>query len=267
MNIKYRIIESVDDKNKIKEGFQKFFLSVFDQALTDEIWEHQFLRSPYGSSSLFLAMHEDNIVGSALMIPQKLIIDGKVVDYFLYTTSAVSKSYRPKGVYVELLSMQREYCSSKGMGFIFAFPNKLAYPVLKLFGGFKDLTKTNLVKTKLSEIDLFSVDNSFVLDAALMQWRFEHKKYNFFYYKKHVLFVKLFEGNLDLLAIYPEKDVSGLELELEIIDENQTIVTLETFLKKESNTEKLAIVTATYFPVEDLDYSNVKINLLMSDVF
>lgn len=267
MDIEYKVIESSSKKNEIKEEFQDFFFDVFGKKLDDEVWEHQFLDSPYDSSSLFLALSDGKIIGSALMIPQKLEIEGVVLDYYLYTTSAISKLYRPKGVYVKLLEMQREYCSLKNKAFILAFPNKLAYQVLKLFGGFKDLSRMNLVKSKLSELKFPCGYNSFILDNDLLKWRFEHKNYKFLLYKEHILIVKEFGGNLDVLAVYSEQSMVDMSLDLEEVHLDRNIVTLESFLKAGSALEKLRDVNATYFPVSDLNYNNININLLMSDVF
>ena len=161
--IDYKIVTSVESKQALKNDFQVFFKDVYEQDLSDNNWEHQFLHSPYEDSALFLAFDNEKIVGSALMIPQKYQTKACSGSYYLWTTSAVSKAYRSKGVYAELLAMQREYTTKNKKDFIFAFPNKLAYPVVKLFGGFKDLCKTRLVRTSFDNVDFLKSNNSLVI--------------------------------------------------------------------------------------------------------
>lgn len=266
--IQYKIVTDSLAKQKLKNDFQVFFKSVYERELSDSNWEHQFLHSPYEESALFLAYDSNKIVGSALMIPQKFITDKVHGSYYLWTTSAVEKEYRSKGVYAELLAMQREYTAINKKDFIFAFPNKLAYPVVKLFGGFKDLYKTDLVETSIDMLDLEYIKNSLVIDKDFFKWRFEHKDYLFYEYQELILISKKFENTLDVLAIYKKDDLKNLDVVISDEAAPQKIITMKSFLKNNSDFDILDQLNGTYYPInKSIDYTTIKLNLLMSDVF
>ena len=266
--ITYQIVTSAESKQALKNDFQVFFKDVYEQDLDDNNWEHQFLHSPYEDSALFLAFDTNRIVGSALMIPQKYQTKTCSGSYYLWTTSAVSKAYRSKGVYAELLAMQREYTAKNKKDFIFAFPNKLAYPAVKLFGGFKDLYKTNLVETSIDMLDLKNIENSLVIDKDFFQWRFEHKDYLFYVIEDYIIISKKFENTLDILALYRKKDLESLSIEIEKSKIPKDIITMASFLKDNATFKTLDTLSGTYYPInKDIDYNTIKLNLLMSDVF
>ena len=268
MNIEYKVLLQAEEKEEFKDEFQLFFASIYNQKLTDLDWEHQFINSPYNDSPLFLVLNKNKIIGSALMIGQKFTNKEKKGSYYLWTTSAIDKEYRSKGIYAELLVKQREYAEKTNKSFIFAFPNKLAYSVVKLFGGFKDLEKTNLVKTTLEQIDFFKVFNTLVIDKQFFDWRFEHQAYLFYRYENKIIIAKEYEDTLDVLAIYPQEDLEGFAISYREVDMEQKIITIASFLKENNNSETLNQVNGTYFPIDKtVDYSSITINLLMSDVF
>jgi len=268
MNIVYKILLKAEEKEAIKDEFQNFFASIYDQKLSDVNWEHQFLHSPYEDSPLFLVFDNNKIIGSALMIAQKFRTMEDEGSYYLWTTSAIAKEYRNKGIYAELLLKQREYAENTHKCFIFAFPNKLAYPVVKLFGRFKDLVKTNLVKTTLSQIDFSKISNTLLIDQAFFDWRFEHKKYLFYMYEGDVIVAKKYEDVLDVLAIYSQEVFGEIDVTYHQIVPKQKIITIASFLKEDSDAEILDKVSATYFPInKNINYDALTINLLMSDIF
>lgn len=266
--IKYITYTSKKEKHLLKLHFQKFFYEIFGKKLTDKDWQHQFVNSPYNDSPLFLALDNGKIVGSALMIKQKAFISGYFYYYYLFTTSAILKDYRSKGVYAKLLELQKDYAKNNKADFIFAFPNNTAYPVLKLFGGFKDLKKFDLVKTGFNNLDFEdSCKNSLVFDDAMFNWRFEHKDYKFYFVQNKVIVFKKFQDCFDILAIYGNENFQFLFSNSDI-DKNMCIITMDRFLKDYTNAQKIDIVNATYFPInKNIEYSKIKINLLMSDVY
>jgi len=266
--INYQIVTSTKEKQVLKDGFQSFFKDAYSQILSDNDWKHQFLHSPYEESTLFLAFDNNKIVGSALMIPQKYKTKRNQGTYYLWTTSAVLKDYRSQGVYAKLLSLQREHAYKNQKDFIFAFPNKLAYPVVKLFGGFRDLYQVDLVKTSIDMLDLKNIENSLVIDEDFFRWRFEHKDYLFYEIENHIIISKRYENALDVLAIYKKEDMADLSLELQNETISKDIITISSFLKQGAVFNGLDKLSGTYFPInKDIDYNIIKLNLLMSDIF
>lgn len=267
--IEYSILRTIEEKEAIRGSFQDFFAQVFERALSDATWEHQFLHSPYEDTALFLATDNGVIVGAALQIRQKYREGDSIHDYYLYTTSAILKEYRPKGIYARLLSMQKEYSVAQGAAFIFAFPNQLAYPVLKLFGGFKDIQRFHLVRTSFANIRLdVASSDGLSLDKDLIAWRFEHKDYRFSKLAKQVVVYKYYGDAIDILAIYPQAFFDGFEVSYDDIDGESVVVAPDFYVLDQSIVEPVDKLNATFFPLVDAPFiQKIRVNLLMSDVF
>ena len=268
MSIHYKILLKEEEKEKIQDKFFVFFNSVYKKKLTSIEWTHQFLNSPYNDSPLFIAFNNDKIVVSALMIKQKIKVHDKIFSYYLFTTSAILEAYRVKGIYAELLKLQKEYALKNKSDFIFAFPNKLALPVLKLFGGFKPLEKINLVETFFHNIDFKKSNNTFILDKNSLKWRFEHKEYGFFKINKNVCVYKYFNSKIDILEIYDERSFPvDVENELNFQKHDKFIIP-EFYVKDLSKNIKYDSIFPTYYAFnKEVNYNNIKPSLLMSDVF
>jgi len=265
--IKYKILIKPEEKELIKNSFFDLFYNVYKKNLDNKLWEHQILNSPYNCTPLFVAMDGNKVIGSALMILQKCLINEIKYNYFLFTTSAILKEYRSRGIYPELLKLQKEYSKKNNIDFVFAFPNRLAYPVLKLFARFKDLKKFDLVRTTFDNIDFEKIENNLLIDKNFFKWRFEHKDYLFYELNDKVIIYKEFNNCYDILAIYNVKDFP-FSFNNTVLERNKKIIILNSYLKNENLIEKMDVLNATYFPLnENLDYSKLNVNLLMSDVF
>ncbi|BBN80415.1 hypothetical protein PA25_04000 [Pseudoalteromonas sp. A25] len=266
--IQYETVLDAQRKQQIKNEFQDFFTIIYGRALNDSSWQHQFIHSPYNDSPLFLALDRGRIVGSALMIGQKVRHKGEILDYYLFTTSGVLKEYRNKGVYAELLKLQKEHASTNGKKFIFAFPNDLAYPVLRLFGGFNDLVQTKLVTTTLNNIDFSDKGNSLLLDQDFSNWRFEHKDYCFSIVEDMLVITKEFNRQLDILAIYDAEAAELIETPLTPLNEELKVNTLIDWTIDHAPCEVISNVNAVYFPLDrSIAITEIKLNLLMSDLY
>jgi len=266
--IDYKILLDSKIKEIHKDEFQAFIKKIYSQNLEEGAWKHQFIHSPYEDTPLFLAFDNDKIVGSALMIGQKLFIGEQEISYYIFTTSGVLKEYRDRGVYAELLKLQRHFAKQTNKHFILAFPNKLAYPVLKLFGGFKDLIKSELVKTTFDNIDFTKNKNSFLIDSRLFVWRFEHKNYNFTRLEDSVIVSKSFNDSIDILAVYEKSMFSPFNIKYTDLDESRSFNVIAGLIKDPEHAEKVINVNVTYYPIStDINPREINVNLLMSDVY
>jgi|APSaa5957512535_1039671.scaffolds.fasta_scaffold15926_5 hypothetical protein len=265
--LNYRVLEKKDDKETVREDFLSFFNSVYQKKPDSSFWYHQVSGSPYSDSPLFLALDGENIIGSALMILQKCNIEDKRHDCYLFTTSAILKEYRANGVYAKLLNLQKEYARKKDVDFIFSFPNLAAYPVLKFFGGFKDLQIDNLVKTTLNDLNLECVENSLIIDSCMFEWRFEHKDYKFYNKNGVVIVYKKYDNIHDILGMYKQEEFQFLYAN-SMLEDSENITTLNSCLKSGESAKAGRRINCVYYPInKDINYSKIKINLLMSDVF
>ena len=143
-----------------------------------------------------------------------------------------------------------------------------AKTVVKLFGGFKDLYKTDLVETSINMLNLDDIENSLVIDKDFFKWRFEHKDYLFYELENHIVISKKFENILDILAVYKKKDLVDISIEIQDESIPKNIITMRSFLKENATFNIIDKLSGTYYPInKDIDYSHIKLNLLMSDVF
>lgn len=265
--IEYKIITDKTEKQKHREEFKQFFQCVYGKALTDSIWNHQFVNTPYENSPLFLAIYDNKIVGSALMIPQKLLLDNQELSYYLFTTSTIMEEYRKKGIYAKLLDLIKKYAFQRNKDFIMAFPNMIAYTALKLFGGFKDITKLEIVRSGIGNIDFDKAHNSLKIDSSMARWRFEHKEYRFAKVRNNIIIYKYFDNSIDLLAIVDKNVFMNSEIQFSPLGD-KPIVTIMEYLIKDSAYQKIATLNATYLPIQPgLRLDGAKLNLLMWDVF
>lgn len=265
--INFKIIKNKEEKEFIKGDFGFFFESVYEGKLSRTVWEHQFLNSPYDDSPLFLGYDDDKIIGSALMIRQKMRYRDVVLDYYLFTTSAVLFEYRPKGVYAHLLDMQKEYAKKNDAMFILAFPNDAARLVLRLFGGFKGLGKLNVVSAKYRDLDGSLLNDSLYIDDAVFNWRFEHNKYKFCKVDRRVIVYKKYREAIDILGIYKDCDID-FDVVYDNIYLDDNVILIEGLLKKEAQREVVSAAYPAYLLLdESIDITGARVNLLMSDVY
>lgn len=265
--ITYQILSTNQQKEIHKNSFIKIYETVFNRKLDDRIWQHQFINSPFGNSPLFIAIEGNDIIGTALMILQKLKLNNKIYSYFLFTTSAVMSEYRVKGVYAELLNLQKEYAKKYNIDFILAFPNKNAYPILKHFGRFKSLKEIQLVKTSFNNINIKPTTNNFFIDKNIFKWRFEHKDYKFYLVNNQIIIYKLYDKSYDILAIYDILDFP-FKVVSEKIPQDASVNTILDYVENLSLIEFIQYIYVCYYPLnKNINYENIVINLLMSDVF
>ena len=76
---------------------------IFNQNLNDKLWEHQVVNSPYNNSPLFLALDGNKIVGSALMILQK--IQSSSIFFPLNSNSSLGVQSSSRAIFVRLLGL------------------------------------------------------------------------------------------------------------------------------------------------------------------
>ena len=265
--MEYRIVEKKGEKEALKENFLSFFSFAYRKKPDDAFWEHQVVGAPYEDSPLFLALDGENIVGSSLMILQKCSIESKEYLYYLFTTSAILTEYRANGVYAELLRLQKEYARKKRVDFIFAFPNSSAYPALKFFGGFKKLQVYSFAESLFGDLKLECSENSLIVDSRMFKWRFEHKDYKFYNKGGVIIVYKKYNDSYDILGIYKQEDFQ-FSYTNSVIGKNERIVTITPYLKSGLGVKIEEKLNCTYYPInENIDYTKMKINLLMSDVF
>ncbi|BAI79868.1 hypothetical protein DEFDS_0374 [Deferribacter desulfuricans SSM1] len=271
--ITYMLLTKIEDKYKIKGFFQEFFYKVYSKILDDSIWEHQFIHSPYDDSPLFLAFDDKKIVGSALMIKHKILLNNKIYNYYLFTTSAIDPNYRNKGVYLELLNMQKKYAKDTKKDFILAFPNKIAYNAIKILGGFKDVSQEKIVKTNINNINLNSFCNHIIEDKEFLRWRFEHKNYNFIKIDEKILVVKKYKDSFDILSsLYIDSINNDVIPSNKFININnlKSCHVLEKHTINKNLNQFINYYNATIYLINNkIDFNKNKmcINLLMSDVF
>ena len=273
--VEYQIIEEKDLKIKHKESFFKLFSKSFERDLSQREWEHLFINSPYGNSILILGLHENEVVGSTNLIPQKLIIQGKCYEYYLLATSAVDEEFRSEGVYLKILAKAKDVLISGSKEFLLAFPNKKAYPLLIKLLQFIALEKREIATLASEHFNSFKFAdplNSLFFEPSFMNWRLEHKDYFLSERENNLLICKDYEKSIDVLEVLDKKNIWLKEnFQTKEFNINKTSINvLQNRLDSASisHVEKTDAIYPVYWAKDQgLDLTRVDIRLLMSDVF
>ena len=274
--INYQILTGVSEKNRYKTRIFSLFNHIFNKELKESEWSHFFLNSPYENSLLILALSADKVVGIANLIPQKLNIGRKKYNYYLFITSAVLKSFRSEGVYMETIKIIKNILKNKEKDFIFAFPNKNAYPLLTELFYFIPLKRKEIVNVNnfnLKELKPVYPERSIFLDDQFVKWRFEHKHYFYIRHNGKCIIYKGYKDSLDVIEIIESKYENIISRFISIkndINPYSVFNVLKNRLLSPGNKEYKVGTTVSpcYFSFDtNLDLSKLDISLLMSDVF
>jgi predicted N-acetyltransferase YhbS len=180
MTINYQVLTTVVEKERHKQEVMSLFQRAFGRPLIENDWRHFIIESPYEPGRCVVALDGDRVVGTANLIPQRLMIDGRRHDYFLFTTSMVDPDYRKQGVYLDTTRLAIEAARDAGKSFILAFPNEIAFRPLTVFFPFRPFGDFDLISAPIEEIGLIrpvDLRRSICLDDDFIRWRFNHRPY------------------------------------------------------------------------------------------
>lgn len=213
--VDYKVITNRAEKDAHRESVQRLFNDIFSRPLPNTEWEHLILSSPYDDGALILGLENDAVVATANLVSQKLNLGAKVLDYYLFTTSMVSKDHAGKGLYFKTIELIKDVLRSSKKDFIFALPNSNSYPLLTKLFQFKTLAETSLVKVaELPDLRTMRSETSLTLDKSFLDWRFEHKEYFWSKLGTNTLICKEYGGSYDVLEVLAQADAAPVQKRL-----------------------------------------------------
>jgi len=116
-------------------------------------------------------------------------------------------------------------------------------------------------------LNLECVENSLIIDSCMFEWRFEHKDYKFYNKNGVVIVYKKYDNIHDILGMYKQEEFQFLYAN-SMLEDSENITTLNSCLKSGESAKAGRRINCVYYPInKDINYSKIKINLLMSDVF
>jgi len=267
-------ITDSQDKKQYENSLASLFEQTFSRPLRSLEWNMLFECAPYGGSVTILCIDNEQVVGCANFVPQRLKVQGKVYQYYLFTTSMVDEAYRTKGVYFKLISEMKQMLKASQYDFILAFPNELAYPlVTSSLVGFKAVATDNMVSLgSLEEVDSsvsYDEENSILLDKAFFDWRLKRDNYFLAQSKSKLLLCKEYGEAIDILEVFDgELDaISELALERKNISakESYNLLSRKDNLTEETQVlNKLNLVMFSHSP--EYYMLDIQVSLLAWDI-
>ena len=203
--IKY--LKSNSEKNSYKESIKRLFLKEYNKELNDKDWD--FINGYSDQSVMIVYLINDDVVGMANLIHNYYILNKSCFEYFIYTTSIVSKDFRTKGIYTVIMIEIRKYLENSNCEFIIAYPNELALAVINnSFYGFKIASNFSLrIVENLKFISTCIPTNCIKLSSFFLNWKFSRKNY-FVILKEEKLFIcKKYNNNIDIIEIFNKSDI------------------------------------------------------------
>lgn len=93
------------------------------KAMHIEKWRWLFEQCPGGKAVFKLGEHKDKIVGQYVIVPQKMIVDGKETLGALSCETITHSEYRKQGMFVTLAKEVFSKAVEQGVSIIYGFPN------------------------------------------------------------------------------------------------------------------------------------------------
>ena len=100
---------------------------VSGNAMHTNRWRWLFEESPGGKGIFSLGVHEERIVGQYVIVPQRMMINGKEGIGALSCETMTAPAYRRQGMFVTLAKKTYEKAIGHGISIIYGFPNASSY--------------------------------------------------------------------------------------------------------------------------------------------
>ena len=117
-------VNTEDEKQEILNLTKKIFGNV--DITKESYFDWQYRDNPNGKAIVLLAYDDDSkniLVGTNTIIPQKLIVDGKIITSSLACNVQVHSDYRKKHIFSDLLLSMPNFALSNNIHSLFAIPN------------------------------------------------------------------------------------------------------------------------------------------------
>ncbi len=91
-------------------------------------WNWMFIDNPVGKGRIWLAEHNEKIVGQYAMVPIRIKVGDEVVTGSLSLQTMTHPDYRRQNIFETLAVKAYEEAEKDDIFFVFGFPNKFSYP-------------------------------------------------------------------------------------------------------------------------------------------
>jgi len=142
MQVTYRM-NTIEDEDELVNFWSKY--AGWDQ-IDKAVWEHRFMNTPMGRSSVALAIDDDSkkIIGQFIFVPSKVSINGKEVSAFRPFAPVVYIDMRNgdslnalQNLILEMYNLAAEDLKRKGAGLFYMVPDPRWIRAFKIFPFFQ----------------------------------------------------------------------------------------------------------------------------------
>ena len=150
-------IEKIDYNDIFyKKGIVELAKQAFENDWS-ESFEWKYLKNPFGQAFGYVAIFQDEIIGSLAMFPQKINNYGKMISGIQLGDVMASPKYRGHGarVVTSLLRHAREEAKDKKYEFGIGFPGQLSYLLLTKLGKWQDIGEISSCLTLVFPLRFF----------------------------------------------------------------------------------------------------------------
>lgn len=278
-DLSLKIIQDEKTFKSVQSQIQDLFLEVYGRRFSNKEFEHYYLKSPYGLSSLFALYEQDQLVGSTAIIPQKLkSTDEKIqIYYYLQSGMMIKKEHRNLNALNIIMKAIHQRVDDEKT-FVMAFPNEKSFlPLTRVFKwkhvrdfSINQYRQGHSLSEKQASNENYLYD--LIFDDSFFKWRQEINQMSFFESSQGKIFYKDYKGQLEVLYAHGlgiEVTSLATRLQKEVINIPSCLgaeINLEGLKKagEIGNTQRLCIYP-NHHPL--IDYSKIRPSMLLSDVF
>ena len=226
------------EKNKHKESVKSLFTNVYKKDFTDETWD--FIKGFSDQSTMIVYVIDDKVEGLTNLLYHNHNIGSNQLDFFIFTTSIVSDSFRQKGAYLSMFFEMRKILNDSTCEFILAYPNKTALPIItSSFYGFKNLRSFKMIEVENPHgiITPCDITNLLDIDERYSLWRFKNNEYYFNEVNDYILIYKHYNYTIDILEVFTIDDFKKLNIDIPLKEFSSDIkkYNIPSFRLKNSN--------------------------------
>jgi len=190
-----------DDEIQLLVNLQNIVYKQRGLVFTKDVFDFWYRQNPEGTVISYNAFDEGKMVAHQSFIPERMLVDGRIVKCLRSMAVVTLPDYRGRGLFSQLTNFAIKEAERQGYEFIYAVTNANSFPMFIKYCGFSFVTRLDVkigVGTNVKE----DGDKTYkrYWSAEALKWRVLHK--NYFRVGNNILgtykyWVRTFMGKMD----------------------------------------------------------------------